>query len=171
LWREVDIPNAAVSPHGIVVIHSGIFAAAETDDELAAVFSHEIAHVLAHHPEANVSSSIIAAIAGIPALPFVVGAMFVLELAVFAAPPLIVGSLIMLALNRGCETEADEIGMLLMTEAGFDPTATVSFWEKMTTLEVKVREAAGVEQEAEYKSTHPHVRQKLDFILHTADDG
>ncbi len=158
-------------PLGIVVIHSGIFAAAETDDELAAVFSHEIAHVLAQHPEANVSSSIIAVIAGIPALPFVVGAMFVLELAVLAAPPLIVGSLIMLALNRGREAEADEMGMLLMTEAGFDPAATVSFWEKMTTLEVKIRKAAGAKQEAEYKSTHPHVRQKLHFIMHTADDG
>lgn len=116
--------------------------------------------MLARHPEATVSGSILAAIAGIPALPFVVGAMFALELAVLAALPVFVGSMIMLALNRGREAEADEIGMLLMTEAGFDPSATVSFWRKMTTLEEKIRKARGIQQEAEYKSTHPHVSQR-----------
>lgn len=157
LFYEADVPNATISRQGIVIVHSRILVAAETEDELAAVFSHEIAHVLAQHPAPKASSSLVAFIAGIPALSFVVGAMFSFELAVLAAPPVVVGSMIMLALNRGREAEADEMGMLLLTEAGFDPAAIVSSWRKITTLEEKIRKARGVKQEAVYKSTHPHV--------------
>lgn len=126
--------------------------------------------MLAHHAQAKVSSSIIAIFAGIPALPFVIGAMFVMELAVLAAPPVMIASTIMLALNRGREAEADEVGMLLMTEAGFDPNATISFWRKMIMHEGKIRKAAGVKQEAEYKSTHPHVRQRILFETSTTNN-
>lgn len=41
--------NVAVTPSGQVLVFSGIFDLAKSDDELAAVLGHEIAHILAHH--------------------------------------------------------------------------------------------------------------------------
>ncbi len=129
--------NASVSAQGLVIVYTGILAAAETDDE--------IAHVLAHHEVADASGQLLATLAVLPALPF------------FAAPPVILGSVILLALSREREAEADKMGMLLMTEAGFDPSAAVSFWGKIGQLERRLREKKGARQVAEFQSTHPHV--------------
>ena len=121
------------------------------------MLGYEIAHVLAHHREARISAFGLAALTTITALPFILGALVVGELYVLAAPPIAVGALVLLALSRGQETEADDMGMLLMTEAGFDPTAAESFWTKMAKVEQEVREARGGKEVVEYKSTHPHV--------------
>ena len=59
-----------------------------------------------------------------------------------------------------------------MTEAGFDPAATVSFWNKREELERKIRLASSNEQKAECFSTHPHV--SLDpplTIIHLTGHG
>ena len=125
-----DTFNAMVLPHGAVLVFSGILAAAQTDDEIATVLGHEIAHVLAHHGEARISAFGLAALTMIPALPFILGALVVDELYVLAAPPIAAGALVLLALSKGQET-ADDMGMLLMTEAGFNPTAAESFWTKI----------------------------------------
>ena len=58
----------------------------------------------------------------IPILPFIVGALVVDEL---AAPPIAVGTLVLLSLNRERETEADDMGLLLMTEAGFNRSRVI----------------------------------------------
>ncbi|KAL8697930.1 MAG: hypothetical protein Q9201_006849 [Fulgogasparrea decipioides] len=79
LLNAPDIPNALVTLAGGVAIPRGMFAAAETDDEIAAFLSHEIAHVLARHVEARKSGYLMARLAMTPALPFVVGAQLVAE--------------------------------------------------------------------------------------------
>ena len=120
------------------------------------MLGHEIAHVLAHHGEARISAFGLAALTMIPALPFILGALMVDELYVLAAPPIAVGALVLLALSKGQET-ADDMGMLLMTEAGFNPTAAESFWTKVAKVEQEVREARGGKEVVEFKSTHPYV--------------
>ena len=131
----LDTFNATVLPHGAVIVFSGILAAAQTDDEIATVLGHEIAHVLAHHGEARISASGLAALTMIPTLPFILGALVVGELYVLAVPPMAVGTLVLLSLTRQQGTEADDMGMLLMTEAGFNPTAAESFGIKMAKVE------------------------------------
>ncbi|KAI4258591.1 MAG: hypothetical protein L6R42_004994 [Xanthoria sp. 1 TBL-2021] len=151
-----DIANASVHPRGLVVWYGGMFTAAETDDEIATAISHEVAHVLAHHSQASASGLLLGALAMSPALPFVLGGLVFEELLLIAAPPIAIGVLILLALSREREAEADKIGMLLMTEAGFEPSATVTFWEKMGKLEQEMLIGKGEKQMAEYQSTHPH---------------
>lgn len=140
--------------------YSGIFAATETDDEIAAVLSHEVAHTIAHHAEASLSGQLLGVLAMLPALPFILGSMLIGELIIIAAPPMAIGGAILLALSREREAEADKIGMLLMTEAGFEPSAAVTYWRKMASIEQKWFKDRGRVEGAEYKSTHPHVSLK-----------
>ncbi|KAL8876946.1 MAG: hypothetical protein Q9192_008771 [Flavoplaca navasiana] len=156
-----DIANASVTPFGLVLWYSGIFAAAETDDEIAAVLSHEIAHVIAHHVEATSSGQLLGILAMLPAAPFILGAMFIEELILPAIPPMAIGAMILLALSRKREAEADKIGMLLMTEAGYEPSAMVTCWRKVGSIEQKWFKDRGRVQGAEYKSTHPHTASRL----------
>ena len=143
----------------MVVIFTGIFKAARTSDEIAVILGHEIAHILAHHGEADLSAYLFGGAVALPVIPFVVGACIIPELVVVAAPTIALGTLITLALSRQRETEADEMGMLIMTEAGFDPSATVSFWNQMKDVEQAARDARGQRERAQYQSTHPHVSE------------
>ncbi|KAL9635660.1 MAG: hypothetical protein Q9204_002549 [Flavoplaca sp. TL-2023a] len=156
-----DIANASITPFGLVLWYSGLFAAAETDDEIAAVLSHEVAHVIAHHADATSSGQLLGILAMLPAAPFILGGMFIQELILPALPPMAIGAMILLALSRKREAEADKIGMLLMTEAGYEPSATVTYWRKMESIEQKWFKDRGRIKGAEYKSTHPHTASRL----------
>lgn len=154
-----DIFNATIQSTGFVVLWSGIFAAAETDDEIAAVLGHELAHALAHHSEAKVSGVVLGMLAITPATPFIAAAAFIDGALILPALPFIVaGGAIWLAQSRSQEAEADKMGMLLMTEAGFDLRATMSFLRKIDGLEQQFRTKNAIKQESQYLSTHPHVR-------------
>ena len=100
----------------------------------------------------------------LPAVPFILGALLIEEFLVLAGPPLLAGTLIMLAFSRKREVEADEMGMLIMKEAGYDPTSTVGLWEKMTVLEQKALRDQGARQQAQYLSTHPHVSADTSLL-------
>lgn len=99
--------------------------AATTDDEIAAVLSHEIAHVLVHHDGAEMSGHVLGSVAMLPMAPLILGAFVAIELAILAVLSLFIASLVMSSLSKEREDEADEIGILLMTEVGFDPTSTM----------------------------------------------
>ncbi|KAL8955520.1 MAG: hypothetical protein Q9193_006664 [Seirophora villosa] len=159
VFNAPDILNATIQSEGFVVLWSGIFAAAETDDELAAVLGHEMAHALAHHAEARLSGEMLGVLAMTPATPFIAAAAFIDVALIFPALPfLVVGGVIWLAQSRSREADADKMGMLLMTEAGFDLRATLSFFRRMDGLEQQFRTKNAIKQESEYLSTHPHVR-------------
>lgn len=102
-------------------MYRGIFEVAETDDELAAVLSHEISHVFAQNREATASQLLIDGFAVITALPFVLGALLIEQLVWHAAAPLATGALVMLPRYSGRAADTDGMGMMLMTQAGFDP--------------------------------------------------
>ncbi|KAL8995979.1 MAG: hypothetical protein Q9169_004395 [Polycauliona sp. 2 TL-2023] len=179
---DPDNCNASVTPDGLVEWYSGMFAAAETDDEVASVLSHEIAHVLAHHGLASLSETLLGVLVITPILPFllplVLGGVFIDTLQKIAAQPAVIGVLVLLALDRAREMEADKTGMLLMTEAGFDPVATVTYWEKMDRIQQNQQREKRQKQAAEYLSTHPHSASRrsqaaLDVpnVLYMVDKG
>ena len=147
----------------MIEVFSGIFEAAENDEEFAAVIGHEIAHSVAHHGEARLSAKVLSTAMMLPLAPFIYvactipGLIFVMPQLLVMVPIVFVASTALLALDRGCEVEADKIGMLLMAEAGFNPEAAISFWEKMDKVEQRMQMASGQKQVAEYQSTHPHV--------------
>jgi predicted Zn-dependent protease len=100
-----DQVNAFCLPGGKVAVFKGILPVARNDDQLAAVISHEIAHALAHHSSERVARKEINQ-----------GAF---------------GGFWSKAYDREQESEADHIGLFLMTFAGYDPQEAVHFWERM----------------------------------------
>lgn len=130
---ESDQLNAFALPGGKVGIYTGLLKLVESDDELATVMGHEIAHVTSRHGAERASQQY--AIAGV-GLASAVG-MDAKDVdpakrnAILAAYG--VGSTVLLSLpySRLHETEADTIGLRFAAGAGYDPRAAASFWRKM----------------------------------------
>lgn len=123
--------NAFALPGGSVFVNSGMMDMVESDDELAVVVGHEIAHVLARHGGERLSVSMAAQLGGqvaATAIGIQNPAFSRLFLTAYG-----MGSRVgvILPFSRANELEADEIGLILMTQAGYNPEAAVGFWRKM----------------------------------------
>jgi len=122
--------NAFCLPGGKVAVFTGLLRVAEKDDWLATVMAHEIAHALAHHASERLAQQQKLERAA-EAASGVLGRMDPQEreelIGVLAAGARL-GSL---PFDRRQESEADHIGLFLMTFAGFDPHEALSFWERM----------------------------------------
>jgi predicted Zn-dependent protease len=119
--------NAFCMPGGKVMVYSGLISQLRlTDDEIAVVLGHEIAHALREHSREQVSQAMAAqASIGIGAA--------LLGLGQGSADLAGAGyqALVATRFSRGDETEADRIGLELTARAGFDPRAGVTLWQKM----------------------------------------
>lgn len=150
--------NAFAMPGGKIGVMTGILEAADTQDRLAAVIGHEIAHVTARHANERASRSPASNI-GVQVLAVILGgghsgATYTAYEALNAGAA--VG--IMLPFNRGQETEADVIGLQYMARAGFDPREAVALWQNMS-------EATGGKDPAEFLSTHPSDERRIDNLV------
>ena len=134
-------PNAFALPGGKVGVYTGLFKVAQNDAQLAAVMGHEVGHAIARHGAERMSQGILAQIGGV-AVGAATGSPAVVDLYSQAAT---LG--VILPYSRGQESEADEIGLMLMAEAGYDPREAVKLWQNF--------EALGGERPAEFLSTHP----------------
>jgi predicted Zn-dependent protease len=113
-----------------------------TDDELAAVIGHEIAHALLQHGRARMSEAVLKNVGvNLAALYFGLGDLGATALAQAAQVA------ISLPYSRGHETDADLVGIELAARAGYDPRAAASLWRKMA--------AANQGQPPQFLSTHP----------------
>ncbi len=127
--RERHI-NAFCLPGGKVAVFTGLLAVADTNDRLATVMAHEIAHALAHHASERIAREQMLTQAAEAA-----GGAFGRmdpeakgKLTGLMAAGARFGSL---PFDRRQEEEADHIGLFLMTFAGYDPEQALTFWEKM----------------------------------------
>ncbi len=138
-------PNAFALPGGKVGVHTGILDVATNQSQLATVLAHEIAHVVADHPNERVSTSY-ATQAGLDLIGAVLdGGPQGQQIAGLLGVGAQVG--VLLPFNRRQEREADLFGLDLMARAGFDPRESVAFWQNM--------QATGGEAPPEFLSTHP----------------
>jgi predicted Zn-dependent protease len=118
--------NAFALPGGFLFIHTGLIQAADNEAELAAVISHEIAHVAARHATKSMSRSFLWNIGSIP-LVFVGGpAGAAVRQIVRLAGPMSV-----LSFSRNSEREADVLGLEYAHTAGYDPVALVQIFERL----------------------------------------
>lgn len=122
--------NAFCLPGGKVAVFTGILKHTKTDAGLATVMGHEIAHALQRHGVERMSRSIIDQIAQLGAL----GAAAAGHSSGGAIQGLLgaYGVNVSLPFNRKQESEADYIGLRLMSQAGYDPREAVPFWERMS---------------------------------------
>jgi predicted Zn-dependent protease len=129
---DTDVVNAMALPGGYFYVNSGLILAADEEAELAGVMAHEIAHVAACHIARQMSRANLAQLATIP-LIFVGGGIGygAYELAGPAA------LLSLMKFQRGFEAQADYLGVQYMYRAGYDPSAFVSFFEKIQAMEKK----------------------------------
>lgn len=116
--------NALCMPGGKIAVFTGILDALKlTDDELAVVLGHEMAHALREHGRARTAKVTLTNV-GTLAIGLVIGGN-VGELARQG------GGLLALKFNRDDERDADLIGLELAARAGYNPAAGTTLWEKM----------------------------------------
>ena len=143
--QKNDQVNAYCMPGGKIMVYSGLIEKiSATDDELAAVIGHEIAHALREHGRERMSQAYVQQF-GLQALAaFATGTAG--GVAVQAAGA---GSQLFFALPNGREQEreADRMGLELAARAGFNPDAAVTLWQKMS--------AQSKSAPPEFFSTHP----------------
>jgi predicted Zn-dependent protease len=161
-WRwEVNLissrsVNAFCMPGGKIAFFTGIITSLQlTDDEVAVIMGHEIAHALLEHGRARMSEQVLKSVGvGVAAMVFNLGQVSTSVLS--RATDLAVS----LPFSRKHESDADLVGMELAARAGYDPSAAASVWRKMSKLGGK--SASG--QPPQFLSTHPSHASRIKDI-------
>jgi predicted Zn-dependent protease len=133
--------NAWCMPGGKIAVYSGLIDRLKlSDDEVAAVTGHEIAHALREHSWEKASEAV-AANVGLSVLGALAGSTY------STAGGLLYTVMFQLPNSREMETEADRMGIELLARAAYDPKAAISLWNKMMQAETGSMPA--------FLSTHP----------------
>ncbi len=130
LMRSTTV-NAWCLPGGKVIVCEGIMDMVESDDELAVVMGHEVAHAMARHSNERLSQYKLAKLGStiVGILTGGVGDNKSMAQQVFGLGATLG---VMQPFSRKHETEADYMGLILMAQAGYDPDAAVALWQRMT---------------------------------------
>lgn len=139
--------NAFALPGGKIGVHTGLLEVAETQDQLATVIGHEVAHVLAQHSNERVSTSQVAGV-GLAVASAAIGSQGGQGDQYMALLGLGAQVGVLLPFGRKQESEADIVGLDLMASAGFDPRSSIKLWQNMG----KANEGKAP---PEFLSTHP----------------
>jgi metalloendopeptidase OMA1, mitochondrial len=151
-----SMANAFCLPGGKIAVYTGILPYTQTEAGLAAVMGHEMAHATARHAAQRLFQQ-----------NLVQTAMMGAALSVSDMEPqqqrAVLGALgagaqvgVILPFSRDHETEADEMGILYMARAGYDPRESIRFWERMA--------EAGGQQPPEFMSTHPSHGSRVERL-------
>ncbi|MGM5629961.1 M48 family metallopeptidase [Apibacter raozihei] len=146
--------NAWCMPGGKVAVYSGILPVTKTDAGLAVVLGHEIAHALAGHGAEKISQSYVSQVGG--QLLSGVTSNQQLKGVINDYYP-IASNITLLRYGRKQETDADAMGLYIMSMAGYDPREAPLFWERM----IKATEASGGNNTPEFLSTHPNPENRI----------
>lgn len=149
-FNLIDDPktvNAWCMPGGKVAFYTGIMPICQNEAGVAVVMGHEVAHAIANHGRERMSQQMLAQY-GLSTVGALMGqnptaGQELLMQAVGAGT-----NIGMLKFSRSHESEADHIGLIFMTIAGYDPNEAPKFWERMT-------ESSGGQEPPEFLSTHP----------------
>jgi predicted Zn-dependent protease len=141
--------NAWCMPGGKIAVYTGLLERlGPTDDELAAVLGHEIAHALREHSRERLSVAMAEQL-GLG----VVGAVANVPKPALDLAPMLLDVTLNLPYSRTQEREADRVGIELAARAGYDPRAAISLWQKMEKL-------AG-SQPPKFLATHPSAEDRM----------
>lgn len=149
--------NAWAMPGGKMVVYSGLIEKLRlSDDEIAAIMGHEIAHSLREHARERISREMATGL-GLG----VAGALLGLGQTAQDLAGMVAQVTFNLPFSRTHETEADRVGVELAARAGFNPHAAVSVWQKM----LQASGSGG----PQFLSTHPSPQTRLADLQVYAD--
>lgn len=144
--------NAFCMPGGKIAFYTGLIDTLQlTDDEIAIVMGHEIAHALREHARERIAKNQLTQLGTSILGEFIGGGKY-------ASAFHFGGSLLTLKFSRDDESEADVVGLDLAARAGFDPRAGISLWQKMG--------AANKGAPPQWLSTHPAGDNRIKEIEH-----
>ncbi|MDP2862044.1 MAG: M48 family metalloprotease [Desulfobacterales bacterium] len=154
--------NAFAGPGGHIFIHSGLFEAMESEEELAGILAHEISHVICRHLSDRFERSKkiqIATLAGMAA-----GILLGAKGAETASGALTIGSVaagqsLSLAYSREDEMQADQIGLDYLKKAGYTGEGIVTVLKK-----IRDKRWFGSAEVPAYLTTHPAVEERIGYL-------
>jgi predicted Zn-dependent protease len=149
-FNYVESPdvNAFCMPGGKIVVYEGIMPFTASDEELAAVLGHEVAHAVAKHANERMSQQLLTQYGGLILEQAVSGRSATIQTVANTVYGLGAELGIMLPYSRKHEYEADRMGLIFMAMAGYNPQAAITFWQKMA--------AGKTASTFEILSTHPN---------------
>jgi len=142
-----DTINAWCMPGGKIVVYTGILPITQTEEGLAVVMGHEVAHALLNHGQQRMSAGLLQQLGMIGVAVLASGSSQesqALILTAYGVGTTVFGTL---PFSREHESEADHYGLILSSIAGYNPDAAVPFWQRMASL--------GGGKTPEFLSTHP----------------
>lgn len=144
--------NAFCMPGGKIAFYWGILARLQlSDDEVATIMGHEMAHALLEHAREQMGKNMVTQ-GGLRLGAALLGLGNVGDMAAQAG-----SQLLSLAYSRSDETQADRLGMIMAAQAGYDPAAGVTLWKKMMA-------ASGGRSPPKLLSTHPLSAERIQDI-------
>ena len=157
-----EVYNAFATPAGHIFVYSGLIVAMTEEDELAGILGHEIGHVYCRHISQKIEQQKKlgwATLAGVAAgvLLGVGGAGAAAQAVTMGAPA--AAQAASLAYSREDEMQADEIGVKLVSEAGYSPEGLLKILKK-----IRAKTWFGTEQIPTYLMTHPAVQDRISYI-------
>lgn len=142
--------NAFCLPGGKVGVYTGLLPITQDEVGLATVIGHEVAHAVAHHGGERMTQSMAAQLGG-----EVAGALSASDPRWQAVVPMAYGVVaqvgVLLPFSRKHESEADEIGLLYMARAGYNPEGAIAFWQRFA----KYNASSGSAGVPAFLRTHP----------------
>jgi predicted Zn-dependent protease len=149
--------NAWCMPGGKVVVYTGIMPVVGNETGLAVVLGHEIAHAIANHGAERMSQGMVQQMGGV-ALSVAMSSKPAETRALFSqAYNAGTEVAVMLPYSRLHESEADHMGLIFMSMAGYNPDEAVTFWQRM-------KDASGGKAPNELMSTHPSDDRRISDI-------
>lgn len=150
--------NAFCMPNGKIVFYEGIMPFTNTEDFIAVVMGHEIAHAVARHGNERMSQQALVGTVGDVLSKMIEKNATAGKKALFDVAFGLGGQYgLLLPYSRKHEYEADRIGLIIMAIAGYDVEQAPLFWEKMS--------AGGKNSIPEFLSTHPSDKKRIDNLL------
>ncbi|WP_216128897.1 M48 family metallopeptidase [Polynucleobacter nymphae] len=145
--------NATCAPGGKITFYTGLVEQLNlTDDEIAAIMGHEIAHALREHGRERLSQAMAQSAVTNIAMAAAGSYGSAISVANQAAQYVLV-----LPNSRQNESEADAIGLELAARAGYNPQAAISVWKKMM-------KATSGKTSPEFLSTHPSGETRIEQL-------
>jgi predicted Zn-dependent protease len=153
--------NAFALPGGFIGVHTGLFASAQSESELASVLAHEIGHVTQRHIARMLAEQR-------QSMALMITSLVLAALAARSNPQaaggvIALGSTLqqgqMLGFSRDAEREADRLGLEMLQQAGFEGVAMASFFERLQQASRLNESAAPV-----YMRTHPLTIERMGDI-------